>query len=61
MRQLIEPLFMGSALLLLPLVGLVIFVAVFVANAVRAWRGGVTGRDGEAFLPLEPDREHDHV
>ena len=55
MRQLVEDMFLRSPLLFLPLFALMLFVAVFLATSVRAWRGGVRGRADEAMLPLEEE------
>ena len=60
MRDMVEQLFMRSPLLFLPLVGLVLFVVVFVATSIRAWRGGVRGRANEALLPFD-EGENKHV
>lgn len=48
--------YQGNELLLLPVLALLIFAAVFIAAAVRAWRAGGVGRvQHVSALPLLDD------
>ena len=59
MRWIATDFFARSPVMTLPVIAMLLFMAVFVASAIRAFRTARDTHDELAKLPLEEDRSHE--